>query len=92
MIVNSKLPNHKDIQLFTRISSDAIRVLFVIFLDLSNETSVNANDLISTLQSLEMLKYWKGKHVILRNEVQTLIFCRVDMFWGQVHSSVTDLY
>ncbi|KAF6032756.1 KAT7 [Bugula neritina] len=35
--------------------------------DLSQETSVHANDLISTLQSLGMLKYWKGKHVILRN-------------------------
>lgn len=27
-------------------------------------TSITQNDIISTLQSLNMVKYWKGQHVI----------------------------
>ena len=33
--------------------------------DLSQETAINAYDIVSTLQSLGMLKYWKGKHLVL---------------------------
>lgn len=33
--------------------------------DLSSETAINAYDIVSTLQSLGMLKYWKGKHLVL---------------------------
>lgn len=33
--------------------------------DLSQETAVNGYDIVSTLQALGMLKYWKGKHVVL---------------------------
>ncbi|KAI0210916.1 Histone acetyltransferase KAT7 [Lamellibrachia satsuma] len=36
--------------------------------DLSQETAVNANDIVSTLQSLGMLKYWKGKHLVLKRQ------------------------
>uniref|UniRef100_A0A2I3HN78 Histone acetyltransferase n=1 Tax=Nomascus leucogenys TaxID=61853 RepID=A0A2I3HN78_NOMLE len=32
--------------------------------DLSQMTSITQNDIISTLQSLNMVKYWKGQHVI----------------------------
>lgn len=32
--------------------------------DLSSMTSITQNDIISTLQSLNMVKYWKGQHVI----------------------------
>lgn len=32
--------------------------------DLSSMTSIAQNDIISTLQSLNMVKYWKGQHVI----------------------------
>jgi len=32
--------------------------------DLSNLTSITQNDIISTLQSLNLVKYWKGQHVI----------------------------
>ncbi|XP_022106004.1 histone acetyltransferase KAT8-like [Acanthaster planci] len=32
--------------------------------DLSNMTSIAQNDIITTLQSLNMVKYWKGQHVI----------------------------
>jgi len=32
--------------------------------DLSNMTSISQTDIISTLQSLNMVKYWKGQHVI----------------------------
>lgn len=34
--------------------------------DISQETAVHPSDIISTLQYLGILKYWKGKHVILR--------------------------
>lgn len=33
--------------------------------DLSVETAINAYDIVSTLQALGMLKYWKGKHLVL---------------------------
>ncbi|EEC18579.1 myst histone acetyltransferase, putative, partial [Ixodes scapularis] len=36
--------------------------------DLSQETAISAYDIVSTLQSLGMLKYWKGKHLVLRNQ------------------------
>lgn len=28
-------------------------------------------DIVSTLQSLQMLKYWKGKHLVLKRQVGT---------------------
>ena len=37
--------------------------------DLSQETAINANDIVSTLQALGMLKYWKGKHLVLKRQV-----------------------
>ncbi|XP_064600593.1 histone acetyltransferase KAT7-like isoform X2 [Liolophura sinensis] len=36
--------------------------------DVSQETGINANDIVSTLQALGMLKYWKGKHLVLRRQ------------------------
>lgn len=36
--------------------------------DLSHETAINAYDIVSTLQALSMLKYWKGKHVVLKKK------------------------
>ena len=60
-----------------------------IILDLSLETSVHANDVISTLQSLGMLKYWKGKHVILRNSVS---FHCITYFVFMSYSEYTCLY
>lgn len=36
--------------------------------DISQETGVNAYDIISTLQAMGMLKYWKGKHLILTRQ------------------------
>lgn len=36
--------------------------------DLSQETAINAYDIVSTLQALSMLKYWKGKHVVLKKK------------------------
>ncbi|GFS91230.1 hypothetical protein TNCV_577331 [Trichonephila clavipes] len=35
---------------------------------LSQETAINAYDIVSTLQALGLLKYWKGKHILLKNE------------------------
>ena len=41
----------------------------ILFTDLSQETAINANDVVSTLQALGMLKYWKGKHLVLKRQV-----------------------
>ena len=38
-------------------------------LDISTLTGINSADLISTLQYLGILKYWKGSHIILKREV-----------------------
>jgi len=32
--------------------------------DLSNMTAIKTDDIISTLQSLNLIKYWKGQHII----------------------------
>jgi histone acetyltransferase MYST1 len=32
--------------------------------DISIQTGIRSEDLISTLQSLDMIKVWKGQHVI----------------------------
>lgn len=37
----------------------------VSFKDISKETGINTYDIVSTLQSLNMIKYWKGKHVVV---------------------------
>lgn len=34
--------------------------------DLSQETAINSYDIVSTLQALGMMKYWKGKHIVLK--------------------------
>lgn len=34
---------------------------------MSAETAIKSEDIISTLQSLNMIKYWKGQHVIAAN-------------------------
>ncbi|XP_076472732.1 histone acetyltransferase KAT7-like [Babylonia areolata] len=36
--------------------------------DMSQETAINAVDLVGTLQELGMLKYWKGKHLVLKRQ------------------------
>ncbi|KAK7500714.1 hypothetical protein BaRGS_00007958 [Batillaria attramentaria] len=37
--------------------------------DVSQETAINANDMLSTLQALVCeLKYWKGKHLVLKRQ------------------------
>lgn len=32
--------------------------------DISEMTSIKTEDIISTLQSLNLIKYWKGQHII----------------------------
>ena len=36
---------------------------------MSARTGVNSYDLVSTMQELGIIKYWKGKHIILRKQV-----------------------
>lgn len=31
--------------------------------------AINSYDIVSTLQALGMMKYWKGKHIILKKQV-----------------------
>lgn len=35
--------------------------------------AINSYDIVSTLQALGMMKYWKGKHIILKKQV-SLVF------------------
>ena len=42
----------------------------VFFTDLSQASGIAQYDLISTLQSMNMIKYWKGQHIVLKNEVE----------------------
>lgn len=37
--------------------------------DISQEMAINSYDIVSTLQALGMMKYWKGKHIILKKQV-----------------------
>ena len=37
--------------------------------DLSNKTGIQMNDIVSTLQYMGLIKYWKGKHVFIKNQV-----------------------
>lgn len=36
------------------------------------EMAINSYDIVSTLQALGMMKYWKGKHIILKKQVCVL--------------------
>lgn len=37
------------------------------------EMAINSYDIVSTLQALGMMKYWKGKHIILKKQVRHII-------------------
>lgn len=43
--------------------------------DTSMETGILSNDIISTFQYIGLIKYWKGKHVILKDKVS--FFCLI---------------
>lgn len=61
-----------------------IVLLFYIFArctEISQETAVNPVDIVSTLQSLQMLKYWKGKHLVLKRQVRRW---SISVFFGFV--------
>lgn len=36
--------------------------------DISQEMAISSYDIVSTLQALGMMKYWKGKHIILKKQ------------------------
>ena len=46
-------------------------VVFVVSFctEVSMETGLNSDDIVSTLQYYGLLKYWKGKHIILKRKV-----------------------
>ncbi len=44
---------------------------------MSLETGLNSDDIVSTLQFYSMLKYWKGKHIVLKRKVRENIY----FFW-----------
>ena len=39
------------------------------YLELSQESGIKCDDLVSTMQYYGLLKYWKGKHIVLRRKV-----------------------
>ena len=50
------------------LNNNAVYVHSLIFILFSEEMGINRGDIISTLQVLGMIKYWKGQHVILKKE------------------------
>lgn len=38
--------------------------------DVSQESGITQDDLVSTLQYYSLVKYWKGKHIVLKNKVR----------------------
>ncbi|KAG8328012.1 hypothetical protein J6590_006190 [Homalodisca vitripennis] len=43
--------------------------------DISQDMAINSYDIVSTLQALGMMKYWKGKHIILKKQVNIAYIC-----------------
>ena len=39
--------------------------------ELSQESGIKCDDLVSTMQYYGLLKYWKGKHIVLRRKVSS---------------------
>ena len=39
-------------------------------IELSNKSGVSVDDLVSTMQRLSILKYCKGQHLVVRDEVR----------------------
>lgn len=50
------------------------------FAEISQETAVNPVDIVSTLQALQMLKYWKGKHLVLKRQVRFVMAISAFLF------------
>ena len=45
-------------------------VLLCVSTDMSQESGITQDDLVSTLQYYSLVKYWKGKHIVLKNKVR----------------------
>ena len=48
--------------------------LEILVKDVAAETGILTNDIISTLQYIGLVKYWKGKHVILKDLVSIYFY------------------
>ena len=72
---------HKTMQIENpcKVSLNGINCCFPVlfFLEISEKMSLHPNDIISTLQFLGMLKYWKGRHMVLLRKVGTIMSCFV---------------
>lgn len=42
--------------------------------DLSKDLAIASSDIVSTLQERGLMKYWKGKHIVLKKQVRIKIF------------------
>jgi hypothetical protein len=47
--------------------------------------AINSYDIVSTLQALGMMKYWKGKHIILKKQVSRFGREREDADYDEAH-------
>ena len=43
--------------------------------DISDRTAIRTDDIVTTLQSLSLIKYWKGDHLIAVNSKQVRALC-----------------
>jgi hypothetical protein len=54
-------------------------------LDISKEMAIDSSDIVSTLQALGMMKYWKGKHIILKKQVLSFTINLVNLYYCYMH-------
>lgn len=60
--------------------------------DLSSETAITAHDIISTLQALGLIKYWRGKYVVVPTAPSARKHLEIDqrsLHWTPYNSSET---
>lgn len=46
-------------------------LIIIVIFGLSQEMAIYSYDIVSTLQALGMMKYWKGKHIVLKKQVSS---------------------
>jgi hypothetical protein len=52
--------------------------------------AINSYDIVSTLQALGMMKYWKGKHIILKKQASRSVSKMLDCFlWFSANALYT---
>lgn len=57
----------------------------ILLSDISKEMAIDSYDIVSTLQALGMMKYWKGKHIILKKQVRASLCCNLPRIYINIY-------